>query len=114
MHNRTTTPPPASCPIWCTQQHTASHPDHTRDVGMWDLGRSTIEAFLHQAAGHDRAPVVRVMFGPDWAPAEVLDVPVEMAAKLGDVIRLLSIRTYSEFGQALTRAAALAGKESAR
>lgn len=108
MGNPTTTPPPARCPSWCAVRHTPSHLDHAADVGMWDLGGSTIEIILRQAP--EGGPVARVMFGPDWAPPAILDIPVRAAAQLGEVIGMLTVPTYTEFGRALARAAALAGE----
>ncbi|MGJ6961161.1 hypothetical protein ACSDR0_04565 [Streptosporangium sp. G11] len=105
-----TVPAPARqrCPLgWCD----ATHPriddgtQHTRLVADLDTDRNTVQItyLVVEAAGQLQPPALEVMYGPDWAVPAKLLIPLAAAGALGDVIALLDIRTFPDFGAALTR-----------
>lgn len=104
--NLPSTVPVRPCGIaWCDQTHPRPGYSHVTQIGMWDLDGSTVEVLLCQNREPGSAPYVRVLYGPDWAPSEILDIPGPLVGKLGEIVAMLTITTYSEFASALTRAA---------
>ncbi|MET8381588.1 hypothetical protein ABZV14_01140 [Streptosporangium canum] len=108
------TPPrhPACHLPWCRNDHAGTpvlsadvDVVHTAFVADFELDRNLVEIRYRQeqVAGRLQTPVLRVLYGPDWAACDSLDIPLAAAGALGDILALLDIRSYAEFGAALTR-----------
>ncbi|MGS2640266.1 hypothetical protein [Streptosporangium sp. G12] len=102
-------PGPQRCPLgWCDATHPRTDPDvvqHTRLVADLDTDRNTVQItyLVVEAAGQLQPPVLELLYGPDWAVPAKLFIPLAAAGALGDVIALLDIRTFPDFGAALSR-----------
>ncbi|ACZ84827.1 hypothetical protein [Streptosporangium roseum] len=96
---------------WCRNDHAATpvlsadvDVVHTAFVADFDLERNVVEIRYMQAqvAGALQTPVLRVLYGSTWAVNDSLDIPLPAAGALGDILALLTVQTYAEFGAALT------------
>ncbi|MFC6577571.1 hypothetical protein ACFQBS_12535 [Planomonospora parontospora] len=78
---------------------------HNALVGDMLLDRCTVEVSYIQAekAGVLQEPVLSVLYGPDWGMHKTLNIPLAAAGALGDIIALLTVQTFAEFGAALAR-----------
>lgn len=100
---------PVACDIpWCWDNHSPA-PDcvHSALIADLRMERATVEVIYwqRQTAGALQPPMLRVMYGPDWAVNEALDIPLHAAGPLSDILALLTVQTYAEFGAALKRGA---------
>ncbi|MFI6788606.1 hypothetical protein ACIBG4_14880 [Nonomuraea sp. NPDC050383] len=97
-------PPTARpCPLpWCEHDH-ASGPDlHFQVIADIEGDRQGVE-IRYVVAGPGAQPHLKVLYGPDWAPANTLDIPLPAATALADILRLLTLHTVADFVSALAR-----------
>ncbi|MFG1826712.1 hypothetical protein ACGFIJ_29890 [Microbispora bryophytorum] len=112
MGNLPTRPHQTRCPNgvpWCINpRHTGPAPAHLADIQTINLRDASIGVILYRPVTetHPAASLVRVHYGPDFAdPQAWLDLPPAVAAALGQILDMLTVRTVGDFGRALTRAA---------
>lgn len=105
MHDNVSTPrprPPCSV-TWCQNDHQATPGTHWRSIADMGLERATIELRYVLDEQPESAPFVQVRYGVDWAPLDLLAIPLPAAAALADILGLLTIPTVGEFAAALAR-----------
>ncbi|MFF0862325.1 hypothetical protein ACFYUV_11275 [Nonomuraea sp. NPDC003560] len=98
---------PGSCRIpWCQADHSTA-----RDAGLhWQVAASTgadnttVEV-RYAEREPARVPFLRVLYGPDWALSNTLDIRPDAATALADILALLTVPTFGEFAAGLRRAA---------
>lgn len=120
MGNLPTHPHRTRCPDrvpWCINPlHPGPAPAHLADVETIDLGAASVGIILYRPVTetHPAATLVRIHYGPDAEHPAWLDLPPAVAAALGQILTLLTVRASGDFARALTRGAALVQGEVRR
>ncbi|WP_062441184.1 hypothetical protein [Herbidospora daliensis] len=97
------------CPSWCARHaHSGmGEQHHFRMIGGWhDDNDVSVELVLEQELGEGEEPVVRVLYGPDWAKTEHVDLTGRAAAGLAEALALMPPGKLPQFAEGLRRAGA--------